>query len=69
MYNAPKTLEEARKYLYKKWAGNPNGEKYRESDCAYEVWDMWHGHQCFNKNGKGINGLYCGVHAKKVLPE
>jgi hypothetical protein len=68
MLNIPKTLIEAKKYRYNKWAGNPNGDKYNEKQCAYEVSDnrgfMYR--QCTRKNGKGINGLYCGIHAKKI---
>jgi hypothetical protein len=69
MINAPKTIEEARKYRYGNWAGLPNGHKYIEGYCAYEVSDSGRPalfRQCYRKNGKGLNDLYCGIHAKKV---
>ena len=66
MFDCPKTLEEARKHRYGDWAGNPKGDPYQEGRCAYEVRRGWHFYQCSNKNGKGVNGLYCGIHAKKV---
>ena len=62
----PKTLEEAKNYRYGEWAGNPKGIGYKEGFCAYEIPDGWLYRQCSLKNGKGINGLYCGIHAKKV---
>lgn len=65
MINPPKTLEEARKYKY----NNPSGTAYKEGKCAYSVYDyrmLFPYHQCCHKNGKGINGLYCGTHAKRV---
>lgn len=68
MYNPPKTLEEARKVRYGDWSGNPKGVPYQEGRCAYEVYPQfgWIPGQCRNKNGKGINGLYCGIHARIV---
>lgn len=35
--------------------------------CIEEVSDkgVWHWHQCSFKRGKGKDGLYCGIHAKK----
>ena len=69
MIDPPKTLDEARKYRYGVWAGNPEGHKYKDGFCAYEVPGSsrrFHYYQCNHSNGKGINGLYCGVHAKKV---
>jgi len=63
-----KTLEEAQKYKYGKWAGNPNGNKYVGGRCAYEVQDLISNrfYQCLRKNGHGINGLYCKQHAKMI---
>ena len=68
MLSPPKTLEEARKYGYGDWAGNPQGHRYREGYCAYEIYptDRWMPYQCNRKNGHGINGLYCRQHAKMV---
>ena len=68
MRDYPKTLNEARKIIYGCWAGNPTGRPYKEGRCAYPV-IKWYTHQCPNKNGKGINGLYCGIHANKVTPK
>ena len=69
MLNRPKTIEEARKYKYGHWAGNPSGNKYDENDCAYEVWEQGrviNAYQCSRKNGYGPEGLYCKQHAKMV---
>lgn len=66
MLYPPKTLEEARKYRYNRWGGNPQGTAYKEGFCAYSVYDAHLSYQCRHKNGKGINGLYCGIHAKRV---
>lgn len=67
MLKYPKTLEEARQYRYREWAGNPKGNPYQEGFCAYEVWPNDRGglpHQCHKKNGYGINSLYCKQHSK-----
>ena len=66
MFNNPKTFEEARKYKYGSWAGNPRGRKYDEQHCAYEVWGEFRAYQCSRKNGHGINELYCRQHARMV---
>jgi len=68
MFNDPKTLEEAQKTRYGVTTPNPNGWPYKDGRCAYEVWNAngWGSHQCFCKNGHGINGLYCKQHAKIV---
>ena len=68
LFHEPHTIEEARLYRYNRWAGNPNGSKYREGFCAAEICDsLTHVfYQCTRRNGKGINGLYCGIHSKKV---
>lgn len=63
------TKEEARKYRYNRWAGNPNGTAYIETRCAYSVWDRGRGcmsHQCAKKNGHGPEGLYCEAHSRLV---
>lgn len=71
MFHEPHTIEEARAYRYNCWAGNPNGRKYSEGFCAAECYDNLSHifYQCSRKNGKGINGLYCGIHAKKLRPQ
>ena len=69
MIDAPRTIEEARKYRYNCWAGNPDGEAYDSKYCAHRVPERGRSclsYQCRYKNGKGINGLYCGIHAKEV---
>jgi hypothetical protein len=68
MLDVPKTLDEAKKYRYGTWAGNPKGADYNEGSCAYEVSDSdgWHYYQCSRKNGHGPEGIYCKQHAKKV---
>lgn len=66
----PKTLAEARKYRYRQWGGNPVGTAYVEGRCAAEVHDEGRSclsHQCFKPNGKGPEGIYCGIHAKKMV--
>ena len=69
MFNTPKTIEEARKIKYNSWAGNPNGNKYDERYCAYEVSGggrMMLFYQCSRLNGHGPDGLYCKQHAKMI---
>jgi hypothetical protein len=69
MLNPLKTIEEARKYRYGTWAGNPRGHKYREGDCAFEVCGSGRSivfYQCSRKNGHGLNKLYCKQHAKMI---
>lgn len=68
MLDLPKTKEEARKYRYGSWAGDPQGRRFVEHRCAYEVWSGFHSYQCHFKPGKGPEGLYCGIHAKKIKP-
>ncbi len=65
----PKTKEEAAKYRYGCWAGAPRGHAYDDRHCAYEVWGGPRGftsYQCTRQNGKGLHGMFCGTHAKKV---
>jgi hypothetical protein len=66
----PKTKQEARRCVYGRWAGNLEGLPYVDTRCAAEVSDSVSGifYQCMFKNGKGPDGLYCGIHAKKVKP-
>jgi hypothetical protein len=69
MINEPKTLEEFRKHRYNIWGGNPKGYPYCEGDCAAEVFKNHLFYQCVRKNGKGLNGLYCGIHARRYPAE
>jgi hypothetical protein len=39
MFDPPQTKEEARKRRYRTWAGNPGGNRYIETRCAYSVPD------------------------------
>ena len=66
MLNPPKTLEEANRYKYNVWAGNPKGRAYNKNNCAWEVWDNMLSYQCSRKNGHGPNNLYCKQHAKII---
>lgn len=69
MLECPKTLEQAKKYRYNEWAGNPRGYAYRPERCAYEVFPNERGahhHQCLKKKGYGPSGLYCKQHAKRA---
>jgi hypothetical protein len=58
-----KTLEEARKYRYGAWAGNPKGTAYKEGRCIKEVFPSGFPvpHQC---NRKAVDGIYCAQHKK-----
>ena len=71
MLDAPKTKEQAAALRYGVNAANTAGNSYNPKRCAYEIWprDSWHSRQCDFKNGKGVNGPYCGVHAKMVEGE
>jgi len=69
MIYPPVTKEEALKYRYCRWAGQPNGVIYMSRYCAYEVYDMGRGglfHQCGRKPGHGPEQLYCKQHSKKL---
>lgn len=69
MIDYPKTLEEAEKYKYHQWPGNPTGNSYVKNRCAYEVWAQGGiilAYQCLRKNGYGPEQLYCKQHAKKL---
>lgn len=62
----PKTLEEAKRYRYNKWGGNPRGNHYDSSRCADEAYDsvsrMFY--QCSRKPGHGPDGIFCKQHAR-----
>lgn len=66
MIDSPKTLKEAKKIRYNKWAANPKGHPYVKGYCAYEVWTGVHSYQCNRKSGYGPENLYCKQHAKIV---
>ena len=67
MFHQPMTKTEAEKYRYGTWAGEPKGRAYQPNYCAAEVSDsLMIFHQCGHRPGKGPDGLYCGVHAKRV---
>jgi len=66
MIDYPKTIEEAKKYRYGSWVGNPKGTPYKEGRCAYEVWSAFISYQCTRNNGHGPEGLYCKQHAKML---
>ena len=70
MFNSPKTPEEAKKYRYNVWGGNPKGNPFHEGDCAYEyeLLENWLTRQCSRKACAGPNNLYCKQHAKAVKP-
>ena len=64
----PMTKEEAEAHRYGTWAGSPRGRTYDPTKCAAEVYNLSGGFrssQCSKKNGKGPDGLYCGIHAKR----
>lgn len=68
----PMTKEEAGAHRYGTWAGNPRGVKYDPAKCAAEVYNLSGGFrssQCSKKNGKGPDGLYCGIHARRFKEE
>lgn len=69
MIDELETIEQAKKTVYGAWAGNPTGMKYREGDCAYDVWGgigNIAGRQCNRKRGHGPGGLFCKQHAAKI---
>jgi len=67
MLDYPVTLEQAKKYRYRVWGGEPKGIAYVEGVCAYEVWPhRGLPYQCQRQNGHGPDELYCKQHAKKV---
>ena len=66
MFHQPLTIGEAKEYRYGKWAGDPSGQAYDQTCCAAEIHDGFRFYQCSRKNGKGPDGLYCGIHVKKL---
>jgi hypothetical protein len=70
--DAPKTKDEAKKYRYNVWAGNPRGTQFNPERCAFERYSsdrfgMFY--QCSRKPGHGPDSLYCKQHAKQVAEE
>jgi hypothetical protein len=67
MFDPPKTEEEAERYRYGEWAGQPRGYAFNPKHCAYEVpLGRVLYCQCGARPGKGPAGLYCGTHANKI---
>ena len=60
----PKNLREANAYRYNRWAGNPDGDEYRNCYCAAEVIEGFEYRQCSRKDGHGPQHHYCRQHAK-----
>lgn len=61
--------EQARKFRYRDWAGNPGGYAYNEAWCAAEVHDGGRSvlfHQCRYSPGHGPDGMFCKVHAAQA---
>jgi hypothetical protein len=57
---------------YNKWGGNPKGTEEDPKRCVVSVPEKGRSclsYQCRNKRGKGYNGLFCGIHAKKFGKE
>ena len=51
--HAPKTLQEAERYVYSVWADDPAGLAYNPTRCAAAVWERSHEMQCSRKPGHG----------------
>ena len=69
MLNLPKTKEEARKYVMERGQADRKGiGTTKNAACAYEISDGFLFHQCKKKPKAGPEGLYCGIHAKKIAP-
>lgn len=58
-------------YRYGDSAINPSGTAQDPGRCVYEVMDKsgWYFYQCRFRRGKGRNGLYCGIHARRYPAE
>lgn len=58
---------------YNIWGGNPKGTPEDPTRCIAKVSDSNSrsplSYQCWHKRGKGKDGLFCGIHAKRVLTE
>lgn len=54
--------------VYRAWAGSPNGTPENGEKCIEVVHDTGRSilsHQCSRRRGKGPDGLFCTVHAKR----
>lgn len=54
---------------YRRWAGNPRGDKEDKARCIASVSDGGRSvllHQCNRKRGHGPNGDFCTQHANKL---
>ena len=61
----PRNLEEAKRYRYNKWAGNPQGWAYDTERCAWHVFsERGNSYQCLRKPGHGTDGIFCKQHAR-----
>ena len=67
MLSPPRSLEEAQKLTY-----GAEAKPYRPNRCA---WSVSHKagfnkprsvEQCDQRNGRGVGGLYCGLHSRAV---
>ena len=67
----PTTRQEAEKYRYNQWGGNPRGTAFDADRCAEEVPRSggWLFYQCSRKPGHGPDALFCKQHAKRFLSE
>ncbi len=66
MLDYPKTIEEAKRYRYGTWSGNPEGRSYIPARCAWEVLNGHLFYQCSRKNSHGPASLYCKQHARII---
>lgn len=62
MLNPPRTLEEAKEYIYpRKW------HRWLVGQCAFPMRDPTRGYyQCPESTGHGPSGLYCKQHARMI---
>ena len=66
------TKEEAEAYRYGAYPAGESGVAYDPTRCAEEVFDLKAAvirFQCPRRNGKGPDGLYCGIHARRYREE
>ncbi len=64
----PRNLENAKKYSYNKWGGNPLGTPFDPKRCYVECDETvgWNMHQCSNSAGE--DGL-CDIHRNQLKRE
>ena len=54
--------------IYRRWGGNPKGNPEDVTCCIEPVSDGGRSplsSQCSRPRGKGLDGLYCGIHARR----